>query len=118
VDERLIATPEQIGTIPAILARAGSPFTGRPPRSVRGWVRDGSRPAGAARKGEIEMATVFRTEVEEGAPGYDVERLREENRRMAVTLGAFSAFIASKGLLEDAWQFVHRMHGMDDGNTD
>ena len=63
------------------------------------------------------MATVFGTETETEL-GYDPERLREENRRLAVTLGAFSAFIASKGMLEEAWQFIHKVHGMDDGHTD
>ena len=63
------------------------------------------------------MATVFGPETD-AELGYDMERLREENRRLAVTLGAFSAFIASKGLLEEAWQFIHKVHGMDDGNTD
>ncbi|MBW3628431.1 MAG: hypothetical protein KY464_03955 [Gemmatimonadetes bacterium] len=64
------------------------------------------------------MATVFRTELQEDDIGHDLERLREENRRMAVTLGAFSAFIASKGLLEDAWHFIHKVHGMDEGRAD
>jgi hypothetical protein len=67
------------------------------------------------------MATVFGTETETEMDtdlGYDLERLRDENRRLAVTLGAFSAFIASKGMLEEAWQFIHKVHGMDDGHTD
>ena len=63
------------------------------------------------------MATVFGTTTDTDL-GYDPERLREENRRLAVTLGAFSAFIASKGLLEEAWQFIHTVHGMDEGHTD
>ena len=45
----------------------------------------------------------------------EVTRLREENRRLAVSLGGFSAFIASRGLLEDAWQYVHEIHQMEDG---
>jgi hypothetical protein len=48
----------------------------------------------------------------------ELERLREENRRMAVTLGAFSAFIANRGLLEEAWNFVNKIHALDDGHTD
>jgi hypothetical protein len=64
------------------------------------------------------MATVLKIDSRETDLNDDMERLREENRRMAVTLGAFSAFIASKGLLEEAWQFIHRVHGMDEGRTD
>jgi hypothetical protein len=67
------------------------------------------------------MATVFRrtlVDEEEEVQGDDLERLRDENRRLAVTLGAFSAFIASKGMLEEAWHFVHNVHGLDDGLTD
>lgn len=45
----------------------------------------------------------------------ELERLRAENRRLAVSLGGFSAFIASKGLLEDAWQYVHAIHQIEDG---
>lgn len=45
----------------------------------------------------------------------ELDRLRAENRRLAVSLGAFSAFIASQGLLEDAWSYVNNVHGMDDG---
>lgn len=43
----------------------------------------------------------------------EIERLRAENRRLAVSLGGFSAFIASKGLLEDAWNYVHIIHNLD-----
>ena len=65
------------------------------------------------------MATVFSREmVKEDDAGDDLERLRDENRRLAITLGAFSAFIASKGMLEEAWQFIHSVHGMDEGQTD
>lgn len=45
----------------------------------------------------------------------EVERLREENRRLSVSLGAFSAFIASKGLLDEAWHFIHNMYQLEDG---
>lgn len=45
----------------------------------------------------------------------EIERLRAENRRLAVSLGGFSAFMASRGLLEDAWHYVHNIHQIDDG---
>lgn len=45
----------------------------------------------------------------------DLQRLREENRRLAIALGAFSAFIASRGLLEEAWQYIHSVHQLEDG---
>ncbi len=45
----------------------------------------------------------------------EMERLKEENRRLAISLGGFSAFIASRGLLEDAWHFIHNIHQEDDG---
>jgi hypothetical protein len=48
-------------------------------------------------------------------PREEVTRLKEENRRLAVSLGGFSAFIASRGLLEAAWQYVHEIHQMEDG---
>jgi hypothetical protein len=44
----------------------------------------------------------------------ELERLRAENRRLAVSLGGFSAFMASRGLLEDAWQYVHTLHQLDE----
>lgn len=47
----------------------------------------------------------------------ELERLRAENRRLAVSLGGFSAFVASKGLLEDAWQYVHAIHQIEDGGA-
>lgn len=47
----------------------------------------------------------------------EVERLRAENRRLAVSLGGFSAFVASRGLLEDAWQYVHQIHQMEEGSA-
>lgn len=43
----------------------------------------------------------------------EVARLREENRRLQVTLGAFSAFTASRGLLDEAWHFVHNVYEND-----
>jgi len=45
----------------------------------------------------------------------ELQRLRDENRRLAVSLGGFSAFLAAKGLLEEAWEYVHRIHEQDDG---
>lgn len=45
----------------------------------------------------------------------ELRRLRDENRRLAVSLGAFSAFVASRGLLEEAWSYVHQVHQMEDG---
>lgn len=45
----------------------------------------------------------------------EMVRLREENRRLSVSLGAFSAFIASKGLLDEAWHFIHNVYQMDEG---
>lgn len=45
----------------------------------------------------------------------ELERLRAENRRLAISLGGFSAYIASKGLLEDAWHYVHAIHQIEDG---
>lgn len=47
--------------------------------------------------------------------GDELKRLREENRRLAISLGGFSAFIASRGLLEDAWHFIHNIHQEDEG---
>ncbi|HET7275330.1 MAG TPA: hypothetical protein VFI91_09100 [Longimicrobiaceae bacterium] len=47
----------------------------------------------------------------------EVDRLREENRRLAISLGGFSAFIASRGLLEEAWNFIHNIHQEDDGES-
>lgn len=47
----------------------------------------------------------------------ELERLRAENRRLAVSLGGFSAFIASKGLLEDAWQYVHAIHQIEESGA-
>jgi len=65
------------------------------------------------------MATVFENEVDgDDAVDGDLDRLREENRRLAIAVGAFSAFIASKGLLEEAWHFIHDVHQMDDGSED
>lgn len=45
----------------------------------------------------------------------EIERLRAENRRLAISLGGFSAFMASRGLLEDAWHYVHNIHQIDEG---
>lgn len=45
----------------------------------------------------------------------ELDRLRRENRRLATSLGAFSAFVASHGMLQDAWDYVHRIHQMEDG---
>ena len=65
------------------------------------------------------MATIFDNEVSgEDAAEDDLGRLREENRKLAVAIGAFSAFIASKGLLEEAWRFIDRVHQMDEGSAD
>jgi chitinase len=47
----------------------------------------------------------------------ELERLRAENRRLAVSLGGFSAFIASKGLLEDAWHYVHAIHQIEESGA-
>ncbi len=44
----------------------------------------------------------------------ELERLRRENKRLAVSLGSFSAFIASKGMLEEAWNYVNAIHQLDD----
>jgi hypothetical protein len=44
----------------------------------------------------------------------ELERLRRENRSLAVTLGSFSAFIASKGMLEEAWSYVNSIHQLDE----
>lgn len=44
----------------------------------------------------------------------ELQRLREENRRLAVSLGGFSAFIASKGMLEEAWDYVNSIHQLDE----
>jgi hypothetical protein len=41
------------------------------------------------------------------------ELLRRENRRLAVSLGAYSAFLASHGLLEEAWEHVNQVHDRD-----
>ena len=45
----------------------------------------------------------------------EMKRLRQENRRLAVTLGCFSSFLAARGLLEEAWSQLHRIHQMDEG---
>jgi len=55
-----------------------------------------------------------RRTVEKDEPLEELERLRRENRRLAVSLGSFSAFIASKGLLEEAWSYVNTIHQLDD----
>jgi hypothetical protein len=44
----------------------------------------------------------------------ELDRLRRENRRLAVSLGSFSAFVASRGLLEEAWDYVHRVHQLEE----
>ena len=55
-------------------------------------------------------------EADEVGAEAELEQLRRENRRLAISLGAFSAFLASKGLLEEAWTFIHRVHGLDQGD--
>lgn len=45
----------------------------------------------------------------------ELHRLRQENRRLAVSLGGFSAFIASRGLLEEAWDYVNEIHRLEEG---
>lgn len=45
----------------------------------------------------------------------ELNRLRQENRRLGITLGCFSSFLAARGLLEDAWSQVHQIHQLDDG---
>jgi hypothetical protein len=47
-------------------------------------------------------------------PVSELQRLRDENRRLAVSLGGFSAFIASRGLLEEAWDYVNSIHQLDE----
>ena len=64
------------------------------------------------------MATVLdwkSRESEEQALAEEMARLREENRRLQITLGAFSAFAASRGLLDEAWHFVHNVYEHEDG---
>jgi hypothetical protein len=60
----------------------------------------------------VEAQPVLNT-IQEKHPN-ELERLRRENRRLAVSLGGFSAFIASKGLLEEAWDYVNSIHQLDD----
>ena len=60
------------------------------------------------------MATVLGTEMRPGDSAGEMVRLREENRKLAVALGAFSAFIAARGMLEEAWRFINEVHQMDD----
>ena len=55
------------------------------------------------------MATVVGDERSDGVDE-ELLRLRAENRRLAVTVGAFSAFLASRELLEEAWHYVHNVH--------
>ena len=64
------------------------------------------------------MATVLdlrSRENEAQDPLEEMARLREENRRLQITLGAFSAFAASRGLLDEAWHFVHNVYEHEDG---
>lgn len=61
------------------------------------------------------MAAVLEDDWSEGGVDEELSRLRDENRRLAVTVGAFSAFLASRELLEDAWHYVHNVHQIDDG---
>ena len=65
------------------------------------------------------MATVLEWKSKEGNGEQDlaeeVARLRAENRRLQVTLGAFSAFTASRGLLDEAWHYVHNVYEHEDG---
>lgn len=44
----------------------------------------------------------------------ELHRLRAVNRVLGISLGAFSSFLASRGLLEDAWHHVHRLHLLDE----
>jgi hypothetical protein len=71
------------------------------------------------------MSTAWRTAERRVEPGRhlsavpadsddELQRLRDENRRLAVSLGGFSAFIASKGMLEEAWSYVHAIHQLDE----
>lgn len=63
---------------------------------------------------EAGMATVVGDDWSEGGVDEELLRLRKENRRLAVTVGAFSAFLASRELLEEAWQYVHNVHQIND----
>lgn len=63
------------------------------------------------------MATVLDWKWKDGSEQElidEVARLRDENRRLQVTLGAFSAFTASRGLLDEAWHYVHNVYESDD----
>jgi|GEM_PF-3844565 len=64
-------------------------------------------------KGEVTEAQPVLNTIQDTHPN-ELERLRRENRRLAVSLGGFSAFIASKGLLEEAWDYVNSIHQLDD----
>lgn len=72
----------------------------------RGEVLRGGLPDKASRNAGTEESVLA-----------ELERLRAENRRLAVSLGAFSAFVASKGLLEDAWQYIHAIHQIEESGT-
>jgi hypothetical protein len=62
------------------------------------------------------MASVIELKPKEPTEALDeLDRLRQENRRLAVTVGAFSAFLAARGMLEQAWQYVHDVHEMEEG---
>jgi hypothetical protein len=65
------------------------------------------------------MATVIELRPDDRAPDAfdELYRLRQENRRLAVTLGAFSAFLAGRGLLEEAWHYVHQIHEIEEGSS-
>ncbi len=60
------------------------------------------------------MLNAVRGEADGDDPVSELQRLRNENRRLAVSLGGFSAFIASRGLLEEAWDYVNSIHQLDD----
>ncbi|CAN5738883.1 hypothetical protein BH23GEM6_BH23GEM6_07180 [soil metagenome] len=64
-------------------------------------------------QGEISEAQPVLEVIQDTHPN-ELERLRRENRRLAVSLGGFSAFIASKGMLEEAWDYVNSIHQLDD----
>lgn len=74
--------------------------------------------AGNGRRGSITGDTGAQAKGREGESVMEeLERLRAENRRLAVSLGGFSAFIASKGLLEDAWHYVHAIHQIEESGA-
>jgi hypothetical protein len=70
------------------------------------WRRSDDRPDGPA--APVPVTPLPHIPVDEQT------RLLRENRRMAITLGGFTSFLASRGLLEEAWEHISQLHSLED----